>query len=51
MKKKRRLKRWVKETLWTLLAIAILSVLLFSYVKRVEWFNHNIEQCGSNYCD
>ena len=51
MKNKRKLKKWVKITLAIIIAYAIGLLIVFGWVKRVEFFNNNIEQCGTNYCE
>lgn len=49
--KKKRLKQWVKDFITYLIVFIILLVFILIYVNRIEYFNHNIEKCGSNYCD
>lgn len=49
--KKRRLKKWVKTTIAIVIIYAIGILVVLAWTKQVEWFNHNIEKCGSNYCD
>ena len=49
--KKRRLKRWVKVAIATIIIITIWVLVIIGWSKRVEFFNNNIEQCGSNYCE
>jgi uncharacterized integral membrane protein len=51
MKRKRRLKQWVKDFIVYLIVFIILLVFILLYTKQVEYFNHNIEKCGYNYCD
>ena len=49
--KKRRLKKWVKTTIAVIIAYTICILLAYTVVKKVEFFNNNIETCGSNYCN
>lgn len=49
--KKRRLKKWVKTTIAILIIYTIAILVTLAWTKQVEWFDHNIEKCGSNYCD
>lgn len=49
--KKRRLKKWIKNAIYIIIIYIICLLLIFSYVKRVEYFNNNIEKCGNNYCE
>lgn len=49
--KKRKLKRWVKNTIALIIFYLICMLIVFAWTKQVEWFDHNIETCGSNYCD
>ena len=49
--KKRRLKKWVKTTIGIVITFIIMIILLCIISKRVEFFNNNIEKCGTNYCD
>ena len=49
--KKRRLKRWVKVAIGLIILYSIGLIIVYGWTKRVEFFNNNIEQCGSNYCE
>lgn len=51
MKKKYRLKKWVKTAIGITIFYVICLLLLFAYVKRVEFFDKNLQQCGNNYCE
>lgn len=49
--KKKRLKPIFKYILWILLFLIISILILLAYSKQVNYWNTNIEKCGSNYCD
>lgn len=49
--RKRRLKKWVKVAIGIIILYSIGLIIAYGWTKRVEFFNHNIEQCGNNYCE
>ena len=49
--KKRKLKKWIKTTIGVIIAYLICILLAYTVVKKVNYFDNNINQCGSNYCE
>lgn len=49
--KKRRLKSSVKVALGVILVFMVGLLLILGFAKRVEFFDNNIKECGSNYCE
>jgi hypothetical protein len=48
---KKRLKPWLNNLLTFLIIFIIGLIFLLIMANRVQYFNNNIEKCGSNYCD
>ena len=49
--KKRRLKKWVRVAIEVIIFFVVTISIALIWANRVEYFNNNIEKCGSNYCD
>lgn len=49
--KKKRLKGWVKRAIGIIITTVIMLIMILVIIKRVEFFNNNIEKCGNNYCE
>ena len=49
--KKKRLKPIFKDLLVYFILFILGIAFLLIWVNRVQYFNKNIEKCGSNYCD
>lgn len=49
--KKKRLKPIFRDLLGYLFLFILGIIFILIWVNRVEYFNKNIEKCGSNYCD